>query len=57
MSDEIQGEIRANDGTSRALKYTLTKEVIDELIKQGIDVEKEIEQALTLALEEETRQK
>jgi hypothetical protein len=53
MSDEIHGEVQINDGTGRALKYTFTKEVIDGLIKQGIDVQKEIEQALTLALEEE----
>ena len=55
MSKEIHGQLPINDGSGRAIKYTFTKEVMDGLREQGIDVEAEIQQALLKEIENEKK--
>lgn len=55
MSKEITGEVPVNDSSGRSLKYTFTETAKDELIKQGIDVESEIQQALLAEIEREKK--
>ena len=54
MSKEITKQITV-PGTGRAIKYSYTEDLKDELLKQGIDIESEMQQALLKEIENEKK--